>query len=190
MTRGSSAASGTRLNGSHSSSSPARSLQSLTQKARRDRGSLRSSIPFLDITKKDIETSVRINIVSATAFSQAAVRAFIAQCVSTILPLPSPQPLHQRRKQCSDLLPANSGSEDEKGGTLIMTGATSALRGKETFGAFAAGKHGLRALSQVRTCPPSGALLALGVCHSDDPCPRYSRSRESTTLKEFTSLSS
>ncbi|GAA5848907.1 hypothetical protein JCM3766R1_000674 [Sporobolomyces carnicolor] len=78
-----------------------------------------SSIPFLDITKKDIETSVRINIVSATAFSQAAVRAFIAH-----------------------------GSEDEKGGTLIMTGATSALRGKETFGAFAAGKHGLRALSQ------------------------------------------
>lgn len=31
-----------------------------------------------------------------------------------------------------------------------MTGATSALRGAHSFGAFAAGKHGLRALSQVR----------------------------------------
>ncbi|GAA5905793.1 uncharacterized protein JCM6883_002454 [Sporobolomyces salmoneus] len=78
-----------------------------------------SNIPFLDITKEDIERSVRINIVAATAFSQSAVKAFLAE-----------------------------GSEEEKGGTLIMTGATSALRGKEGFGAFAAGKHGLRALSQ------------------------------------------
>ncbi|GAA5990707.1 hypothetical protein JCM5350_001855 [Sporobolomyces pararoseus] len=78
-----------------------------------------SRIPFLDITQKDIETSARINIVTSTAFSQAAVKAFIAD-----------------------------GSEEEKGGTLIMTGATSAWRGSKHFGAFAAGKHGLRALSQ------------------------------------------
>lgn len=86
--------------------------------------SRRSNIPFLDITEHDISLSASTNIVAATAFSQAAVRAFTAE-----------------------------GGEEEKGGTLIMTGATSAWRGKEAFGAFAAGKHGLRALSQVcSTC--------------------------------------
>src|SRR5258707_10569737 len=34
------------------------------------------------------------------------------------------------------------------GGTLIFTGATSATRGAANFATFAAGKHGLRALSQ------------------------------------------
>ena len=34
------------------------------------------------------------------------------------------------------------------GGTLIFTGATSAIRGAAHFATFAAGKHGLRALSQ------------------------------------------
>ena len=34
------------------------------------------------------------------------------------------------------------------GGTLIFTGATSSTRGAENFATFAAGKHGVRALSQ------------------------------------------
>jgi NAD(P)-dependent dehydrogenase (short-subunit alcohol dehydrogenase family) len=34
------------------------------------------------------------------------------------------------------------------GGTLIFTGATSATRGAANFATFAAGKHGVRALSQ------------------------------------------
>ncbi|GAA5872956.1 hypothetical protein JCM8547_003274 [Rhodosporidiobolus lusitaniae] len=74
-----------------------------------------SNIPFLEITEQDIRTSTETNIVAATAFSQEAVRAFLAS---------------------------------DEGGTIIYTGATSAWRGKEGFAAFAAGKHGLRALCQ------------------------------------------
>lgn len=37
----------------------------------------------------------------------------------------------------------------EPGGTLLITGATSATRGASHFGLFAAGKHGLRAMSQA-----------------------------------------
>ncbi|BGP25261.1 short-chain dehydrogenase/reductase SDR [Rhodotorula toruloides] len=94
-----------------------------------------SRIPFLDITEKDITASATINVISATAFSQAAVRAFTS---------PSP------------------GSEADQGGTLIMTGATSATRGHLHFGAFAAGKHGLRALSQsiAREYGPQGVHVA------------------------------
>ncbi|GAA5848809.1 hypothetical protein JCM5353_004255 [Sporobolomyces roseus] len=95
-----------------------------------------SNIPFLEIKKEDIERSVQINVVAATAFSQAATRAFLAE-----------------------------GREEEKGGSIIMTGATSALRGKEAFGVFAAGKHGLRALSQsiAREMGPQGVHVAFVV---------------------------
>ena len=37
----------------------------------------------------------------------------------------------------------------EPGGTLLITGATSATRGASHFATFAAGKHGLRAMSQA-----------------------------------------
>ncbi|GAA5936468.1 uncharacterized protein JCM15063_001895 [Sporobolomyces koalae] len=95
-----------------------------------------SNIPFLDIKEKDIETSTRINIVSATSFAQAAIGAFLAE-----------------------------GTDEEQGGSIIMTGATSAWRGKEAFGAFAAGKHGLRALSQsiAREYGPQGVHVAFVV---------------------------
>ncbi|GAA6043608.1 hypothetical protein JCM8097_008285 [Rhodosporidiobolus ruineniae] len=96
-----------------------------------------SNIPFLDISDKDIRLSTELNIVAATAFSQEAVRAFTAQ-----------------------------GKEDgDEGGTLIFTGATSAWRGKEGFGAFAAGKHGLRALSQsiAREYGPQGVHVSFVV---------------------------
>lgn len=79
-------------------------------------------IPFLDIKPTDIQRSVDINIVAATIFSQNAIRRFIA--------------------------PPQAGAEEKVGGTLIFTGATSATRGAKNFGAFAAGKHGARALSQ------------------------------------------
>lgn len=81
----------------------------------------RSNIPFLDIAEKDIKLSVQINIVAATAFAQEAVRWFTSPVTG----------------------------EGEAGGTLLITGATSAWRGSHSFGAFAAGKHGLRAISQV-----------------------------------------
>ncbi|GAA6012897.1 hypothetical protein JCM11491_006217 [Sporobolomyces phaffii] len=95
-----------------------------------------SCIPFLDITEDDIERSARINIVASTAFAQAATRAFLAE-----------------------------GRRGDKGGSIIMTGATSAWRGKESFGAFAAGKHGLRALSQslAREYGPHGVHVAFVV---------------------------
>ena len=59
--------------------------------------------------------------VAAFAFAQESTRQFIA--------------------------PSQNG--EETGGTLIVTGATSAVRGGAKFGAFAAGKHGLRALTHV-----------------------------------------
>ncbi|GAA5970296.1 hypothetical protein JCM21900_001035 [Sporobolomyces salmonicolor] len=95
-----------------------------------------SNIPFLDIKEQDIELTAQLNIIAATAFAQEAVRAFTA-----------------------------SGNGDDVGGTLIMTGATSAWRGKEGFGAFAAGKHGLRALSQsiAREYGPQGVHVAFVV---------------------------
>ncbi|GAA5924001.1 hypothetical protein JCM3775_005570 [Rhodotorula graminis] len=95
-----------------------------------------SNIPFMDITEHDINLSVTTNIVAATAFSQAAVRALTAD-----------------------------GSDEDKGGSIIMTGATSAWRGSKAFGAFAAGKHGLRALSQsiAREYGPEGVHVAFVV---------------------------
>ena len=38
--------------------------------------------------------------------------------------------------------------EGGAGGTVLFTGATSSIRGASSFATFAAGKHGLRALSQ------------------------------------------
>ena len=61
--------------------------------------------------------------------------------------------------------PSNADEGAFARGTLIMTGATSAWRGKEGFGAFAAGKHGLRALSQsvAREFGPRGVHMAFVV---------------------------
>ncbi|KDE06104.1 hypothetical protein MVLG_03522 [Microbotryum lychnidis-dioicae p1A1 Lamole] len=98
---------------------------------------LRSNIPFLDIKESDIRASTQINIISATAFAQHAVRMFLEK-------------------------PASEAKEDAVGGTLIITGATSATRGALGFGAFAAGKSGLRALSQsiAREFGPQGVHVA------------------------------
>ena len=47
------------------------------------------------------------------------------------------------------LEPATGPSPDDApGGTVLFTGATSSTRGAAAFATFAAGKHGLRALSQ------------------------------------------
>jgi len=120
----------------------------------------RSNIPFLDIKKEDIERSAQINIVAATAFSQAATRCFIAEFVSS-LSLSSIPPSFLARTHAV----VDRGREGEKGGSIIMTAATSAWRGKEAFGAFAAGKHGLRAISQsiAREFGPQGVHVAFVV---------------------------
>jgi len=77
--------------------------------------------PFLELKDEDVEQSVNINIRAAFAFARQSILAF----------------------QQVQELDANG-----KRGTLIFTGATASLRGNTTTSAFAAGKHGLRALSQ------------------------------------------
>lgn len=78
--------------------------------------------PFLKLTPEEIQESVDTNIVTAFAFSKEVITAFKANAI------------------------------DEEGGgkrgTLIFTGATASLRGNTTTSAFAAGKFGIRALSQ------------------------------------------
>jgi len=77
--------------------------------------------PFLELKEEDIQQCVNVNIVAAFAFARQSILAF----------------------QQVQELDANG-----KKGTLIFTGATASTRGNATTSAFAAGKHGLRALSQ------------------------------------------
>ncbi|KAG8947924.1 hypothetical protein FRC04_010120 [Tulasnella sp. 424] len=75
---------------------------------------------FLDVTEDDIKQSLDTNVVGAFAFARETILAF------------------------KEAEPNDIG----KRGTLIFTGATAAIRGNTWTSAFAAGKHGLRALSQ------------------------------------------
>ncbi|KAM0745572.1 NAD(P)-binding protein [Meredithblackwellia eburnea MCA 4105] len=92
---------------------------------------------FLDITEEQIKQSVDVNIVGAFAFGQEVVKAILA---------------------------TTGEKEKEEGhrGTLIFTGATAALRGGNGFSAFAAGKFGIRAISQsiAREYGPEGIHVA------------------------------
>ncbi|EIN05329.1 NAD(P)-binding protein [Punctularia strigosozonata HHB-11173 SS5] len=76
--------------------------------------------PFLDVTEQEVKEAVDTNITAAFAFSREVILAF----------------------------KSNDLNEDGKRGTLIFTGATASIRGNTTTSSFAAGKHGLRALSQ------------------------------------------
>jgi NAD(P)-dependent dehydrogenase (short-subunit alcohol dehydrogenase family) len=51
-------------------------------------------------------------------------------------------------------------------GTILFTGATASLRGRDGFAAFAAAKHGLRALAQsmARELGPAGVHVAHIIC--------------------------
>ncbi|KLO08536.1 NAD-P-binding protein [Schizopora paradoxa] len=77
--------------------------------------------PFLELKEDDIEQSVNVNIIAAFAFARQSILAF---------------------QQVKEL------DASGKKGTLIFTGATASIRGNTTTASFAAGKHGLRALSQ------------------------------------------
>ncbi|KAH9475058.1 putative oxidoreductase YoxD [Psilocybe cubensis] len=76
---------------------------------------------FLDITPQEIEESLQTNVVSAFAFARGAILAF----------------------KDNDIEQPNG-----KKGALIFTGATASTRGNVVTSAFAAGKFGIRALSQ------------------------------------------
>lgn len=75
---------------------------------------------FLDVTEQELALSLEAQITGAFAFSRGSILAF------------------------------RENDVDQKGrrGVLIFTGATASVRGNTLTSAFAAGKHGLRALSQ------------------------------------------
>lgn len=77
--------------------------------------------PFLELKPEEIQESVDTNIVAAFAFSREVITAFKSLDID---------------------------QEKGKRGTLIFTGATASVRGNTTTSAFAAGKFGIRALSQ------------------------------------------
>jgi NAD(P)-dependent dehydrogenase (short-subunit alcohol dehydrogenase family) len=77
--------------------------------------------PFLDLTPEEIRESLHINIEAAFSFSRYAIKTF----------------------KDNEIDPDNGAR-----GTLIFTGATASIRGNVSTSAFAAGKFGLRALSQ------------------------------------------
>ncbi|KAF8884666.1 hypothetical protein BD779DRAFT_1442958, partial [Infundibulicybe gibba] len=76
--------------------------------------------PFLQTTPAQVEESLSTNVAAGFAFSREAILEFKKNELST----------------------------EGKRGTLIFTGATASMRGNVTTSAFAAGKFGLRALSQ------------------------------------------
>ncbi|KAF9242319.1 hypothetical protein BU15DRAFT_72851 [Melanogaster broomeanus] len=87
-----------------------------------------SGKPFLEITDEEIRESLDTHVVAAFAFSK-----------EVLLELTK-----------NSLEPADEGGKggSRKKGTLIFTGATASLRGNTLTSAFAAGKFGIRALSQ------------------------------------------
>jgi len=85
--------------------------------------------PFLSITPADIKESLETNVEAGFAFAREVILAFKENDIV----VKGDEEVSRRR-----------GSK----GTLIFTGATASLRGNTTTSAFAAGKFGLRALSQ------------------------------------------
>jgi len=77
--------------------------------------------PFLDITPADVRESLATNVEAAFAFSREAILTF-------------------KQNEIDE--------QTGKRGALIFTGATASLRGNTTTSVFAAGKFGLRGLSQ------------------------------------------
>ncbi len=75
---------------------------------------------FLDVTEKDIQSSLEVHVTAGFAFFRKVILAFKENELDS------------------------AGSR----GTLLFTGATASIRGNVFTSAFAAGKHGIRALSQ------------------------------------------
>ncbi|KAI6126684.1 hypothetical protein F5141DRAFT_350839 [Pisolithus sp. B1] len=84
--------------------------------------------PFLEITDEELHNSLDINVAAAFAFSREVITDFL-------------------KLEFEDPSEGGQGGV-RKRGTLLFTGATASIRGNVTTSAFAAGKHGLRGLSQ------------------------------------------
>jgi len=84
--------------------------------------------PFLDITEEETRESLDVNVLAAFIFSREVLLEFTK----------------------NDIEQASEGGKggSRKKGTLVFTGATAAIRGNTTTSVFAAGKFGVRALSQ------------------------------------------
>ncbi|KAG6330394.1 hypothetical protein ID866_8695, partial [Astraeus odoratus] len=83
--------------------------------------------PFLEVTDEDVRDSLDI-VAAAFAFSREVITEFL-------------------KLGFEDSSEGGQGGA-RKRGTLLFTGATASTRGNATTSAFAAGKHGLRALAQ------------------------------------------
>ncbi|PWN27092.1 NAD(P)-binding protein [Jaminaea rosea] len=104
--------------------------------------SVRKKAPFIEQTEQQVKDSLQASVVSAFAFLQATVREMIKPAADT-----------------------SSGNQERKGpigGNILVTGATSATRGREGFAAFSSGKTGLRRLCEVaaREHGPDGVHVA------------------------------
>lgn len=83
---------------------------------------------FLDITEEEVRESLDVNVLAAFTFSREVLLEFT-------------------KNDLEQLSEGGKGGSRKKG-TLIFTGATASIRGNTTTSAFAAGKFGVRALSQ------------------------------------------
>ncbi|EIW76939.1 NAD(P)-binding protein [Coniophora puteana RWD-64-598 SS2] len=118
--------------------------------------------PFLETTSEDVLTVTCINIAGAFAFAHEVLQIFTAQEPETA---------------------AEGGLAGDKQtkGTLLFSGATASVRGTEKTAAFAAGKHGIRALAQslakefgkqnihVAHAIIDGNILTEKFAHKNDP---------------------
>ena len=75
---------------------------------------------FLTVTEADIQSSLEVHVTAGFSFSRKVILA----------------------------MKENGLDQNGSRGTLIFTGATASIRGNIFTSAFAAGKHGIRALSQ------------------------------------------
>ena len=116
-----------------------------------------SRIPFQEVTER--VCSVVIVVVSLKGIIRTFKPVFKSICTSIITPrcVVDTLALYKRvaafawsQEAINAMLEPATGTspDDMPGGTVLFTGATSSIRGASGFATFAAGKHGLRALSQ------------------------------------------
>ncbi|EIW76929.1 NAD(P)-binding protein [Coniophora puteana RWD-64-598 SS2] len=85
--------------------------------------------PFLETTPEEVQIATDTNVVGAFAFSREVLQVITTQEPETTIE-------------------GGVAGDRQKKGTLLFTGATASVRGNTTTSTFAAGKHGIRALSQ------------------------------------------
>ncbi|KAI6096066.1 hypothetical protein EDD16DRAFT_1501019 [Pisolithus croceorrhizus] len=102
--------------------------------------------PFLEITDEELHNSLDINVAAAFAFSREVITDFL-------------------KLEFEDSSEGGQGGV-RKRGTLLFTGATASIRGNVTTSTFAAGKHGLRALSQSLAKEFGKKNIHVGPTHS------------------------